>query len=320
MKLLFFGTPEEAVPFLESCVRNHDVRAVVTRPDRPAGRGLALQSPAVKGAAEKFAVRVLQPEKPSDILPELKAAQADAAVVVAYGKLLPRSVLDATRLGFLNVHFSLLPSYRGASPMERALMNGERRSGVTVFWLDEGMDTGPVQTSRETQLTDDDDAFSLKSRMIALGVETLQSALEQIARGDIHKTPQSGTPSLAPKLSREEARLDFDRPAAEIHNRVRALAAGPRAFVQLEKRGSVQLVTTRLDADPSAPGTKDANGPLPGTVVRIDKSDGILIQCRPGRIWVVVVQPEGKRQIAAADFANGLRLKPGERIAYVPQR
>lgn len=313
MKLFFFGTPEEAVPFLEQCARDHEVLAVITRPDRPAGRGLSMQAPPVKTLAAKLEVPVLQPEKPSEIVEQLRKYNADAAVVVAYGKLLRRDVLDSTRLGFLNVHFSLLPSYRGAAPMERALMSGERRTGVTIFWLDEGMDTGPIQSTSETEIGQDENALTLKPRMIALGVRTLQGTLADIESGRIQKAPQQGTPSLAPKLTREEAWIDFDLPAPTFHNRVRGLAGGPRAFIRLNSKGSVAIVSTRLET--TGPVGKEVP---PGTVAAIDKNDGILIQCSPGRIWVVVVQPEGKRQIAAADFANGLRLKPGDRLACLP--
>jgi len=310
VKLLFFGTPEEAAPFLDRCARDHRVLAVVTRPDRPAGRGLALQAPPVKSLASTLGIPVFQPEKPSEIAGSLRDLRADAAVVVAYGRLLRRDVLDSTRLGFLNVHFSLLPAYRGAAPIERALMNGEERTGVSVFWLDEGMDTGPIQAVEETTIADDEDAVSLKRRLISLGVQTLSRALNEIEDGNVERRPQSGPASAAPKLTREEARVDFDRPAPTLHNLVRGLAGGPRAFIRLASKGSVSLLFTRVDSRESP-----SDAPPPGTVAKIDKKYGILIQCCPGRIWVVVVQPEGKRQIAAADFANGLRLKPGDRLA-----
>ena len=149
MKLLFFGTPQEAVPFLEACAREHEVLAAVTRADRPAGRGLALLAPPIKVRAQELGIPVFQPGKPLDILGEFRRLQADVAVVVAYGKILPKEVLESTRLGFLNVHFSLLPKYRGAAPIEWSLIRGETRTGVTVFWLDQGMDTGPIQDRRE---------------------------------------------------------------------------------------------------------------------------------------------------------------------------
>jgi methionyl-tRNA formyltransferase len=315
VKLLFFGTPQEAVPYLEACAREHDVLTVVTRADSPAGRGLALSAPPVKACAQKLGIPVLQPGKPLDISGELRRLQADAAVVVAYGKILPKEVLESTRLGFLNVHFSLLPKYRGAAPIEWSLIRGETRTGVTVFWLDQGTDTGPIQAVREISVGIEEDAVSLRQALINLGVETLRESLEQAARGLIARSPQSGEPSHAPKLTREDAWVDFERPALDLHNRVRGLLAGPRAFIRLlPSKSALTLMKTSMGL--TADSEKES---LPaGTVISIGKKQGILIQCHPGQIWVVVVQPEGKRQIPAADFANGLRLKPGDRLAYVP--
>jgi len=315
VRLLFFGTPQEAVPFLEACAREHEVLAVVTRADRPAGRGLAMSGPPVKALAQKLGIPVLQPGKPSDALDELRRLRADAAVVVAYGKILPKEVLESTRLGFLNVHFSLLPKYRGAAPIEWSLIRGETRTGVTIFWLDEGMDTGPIQARREIAVGVDEDAVTLRQALIELGVEALRGSLEQAARGQITRSPQSGEPSPAPKLTREDAWVDFERSALDLHNRVRGLLAGPRAFIRLLPSKSA-LMLNKTSVGPISDSDKES---LPsGTVISVGKTQGILIQCHPGQIWVVVVQPEGKRQIPAADFVNGLRLKPGDRLACIP--
>lgn len=315
MKLLFFGTPQEAVPFLEACAREHEVLAAVTRADRPAGRGLALLAPPIKVRAQELGIPVFQPGKPLDILGEFRRLQADVAVVVAYGKILPKEVLESTRLGFLNVHFSLLPKYRGAAPIEWSLIRGETRTGVTVFWLDQGMDTGPIQDRREIAVGIEEDAVSLRQALIDLGVATLQESLKETARGQVKRSPQSGKASHAPKLTRDDAWVDFERSALDLHNCVRGLLAGPRAFIRLlPSKSALTLIKTSISsaADPK-------NESLPaGTVLSIEKMQGILIQCCPGQIWVVVVQPEGKRQIPAADFANGLRLKPGDRLACVP--
>lgn len=315
MKLLFFGTPPAAAPFLEECARGHEVLAAVTRADRPAGRGLALASSPVKGCAARLGIPVLQPERPIEAARELRRLGADMAVVVAYGKILPQEVLQTTRLGFMNVHFSLLPKYRGAAPIEWSLIRGESRTGVTLFWIDAGMDTGPVQASRELAAGPEEDAVSLCRALVELGVGALRDALRDISRGAIVRRPQSGTPSLAPKLTREDAWVDFERPAPELHNRARGLAAGPRAFLRLLDSGSsVALIKTAVASDPVL---QERDRP-PGTILSVERERGILIQCRPGRIWIVVVQPEGKRQMPAADFANGLRLKPGDVIGCLP--
>src|SRR5271163_1696817 len=168
LKTIFFGTPETAVPFLRLLAERTEVLAVVSQPDKPAGRGLSVAPTPVKAAALALGLKVLQPAKPSEIAAELKALTPDLAVVVAYGRLLKRDVLDVPRLGTLNAHFSLLPKYRGAAPVQWSLVRGEKTTGVTLFWLDEGMDTGPVQAMRETAVDPDEDAGALLARLTVL--------------------------------------------------------------------------------------------------------------------------------------------------------
>lgn len=305
LKLLFFGTPGIAVPFLEACASSHDVLAVVTRPDKPAGRGMAVTAPPVKTAAERLGLAVLQPAgSPSELAPRLKALGADAGVVVAYGKILKPDVLGCTRLGLMNVHFSLLPKYRGAAPIQWSLLRGETTSGVTLFWLDEGMDTGPVQAVRETAVGPDEDAPGLAARLTEMGTALLTETLGGFDAG-VRREPQKGESSLAPKLGRADGRIRFDMPAKEIHDRVRALRGGPNAF--FGGRSEVNVLKTSVE-------TPDGSG-APGTIVRVARPDGILIQCGLGTLWVREVQPQGKKPTSAADFLNGLRLKPGDRLS-----
>jgi methionyl-tRNA formyltransferase len=312
VRLLFFGSPEEAVPFLELCAREHQVAAVLTRPDRPAGRGLSLKPPPIKSAAGRLGLAVLQPERPGEAAAELKSLGAEMAVVVAYGSLLRPELLAATRLGFLNVHFSLLPRHRGACPIEWSLIRGDERSGVTLFWIDPGMDTGPVQSRAEVPVALSDDALSLRRTLIELGVRELGSALAEIAAGRVRREPQSGEASAAPKIRPEQARLDFARPAFELHNWVRGLAAGPRPYVTLRtSAGPCRLALLRTEPEPGA-----EQGPA-GVLLRVERNRGFLIQCSPGRLWVRDVQPEGKKPISAADFLNGQRLRSGDRLEAI---
>lgn len=307
MRLLFFGSPGVAVPFLEACVSSgHEVAAVVCQPDKPSGRGLGLKAPAVKDAALRLGLRVLQPEKPSAVAAELAALGADLAVVVAYGRLLKPDVLAAARLGFMNVHFSLLPKYRGAAPVQWSLMRGESETGVTLFWIGEGMDTGPVQRMARCPVGPDQDALSLFPALVELGVRELTAALEDLAAGRVVREPQEGEPSLAPKLKAEDARISFAMPATEIHNRVRGLAAGPGAWFETEAGGRplrVKLIKTAA-GDPSSSGE-------PGRILVVEPDGAVLVQCGPGSLRVREVQPEGKKKLPAADFINGLRLKAG---------
>lgn len=308
MRLLFFGSPAVAVPFLEACVRaGHEVAAVITQPDKPAGRGLTLKPPPVKEAALRLGLRVLQPEKPSLLAPELSAMGVDMAVVVAYGRILKPDLLAATRLGFMNVHFSLLPEYRGAAPVQWALMRGATETGITLFWLDAGMDTGPVQRMARLPIAPEDDAVSLFPKLVALGVLELEAALADVARGRVTRQPQSGEPSLAPKLKTESGRIGFDMPAARVHCTVRGLAYGPGAWFEAAAgRVRIKLHKTAL-VEPSSTGT-------PGRILVVEPDGAVLIQCAPGVLRVREVQPEGKKRLLAAEFLNGLRMKAGSSL------
>ncbi|HBL16537.1 MAG: methionyl-tRNA formyltransferase [Elusimicrobia bacterium GWA2_69_24] len=312
MRLLFFGSPAIAVPFLEECLRTgeHSVAAVVTQPDRPAGRGLRLRAPPVKEAALRLGLPVLQPDRPAAAAAELREARADLGVIVAYGRILKREVLDIPRLGLLNVHFSLLPKYRGAAPVQWALLHGERRTGVTLFWLDEGMDSGPVQRTAALDIGPDEDARALFPRLQSLGVAELGGALADVAAGRVRREPQAGESSLAPKVTAETARVDLGMSAAEVHNRVRALRAAPKAALVLAGPERVALLGTGLDDGDSG----DGPPPPPGTILRVEREKGFLVQCRPGRLWIREVQPEGKKPLSGADFLNGRRLRAGDRL------
>ena len=305
MKTLFFGTPALAVPYLELLAERSQVLAVVSQPDRPSGRGLSGEPTPVKKAALARGLRVLQPEKPLAVASELKALGAELAVVVAYGRLLKPELLAGTVHGFLNVHFSLLPKYRGAAPVQWILARGEQRSGVSLFWLDEGMDTGPIQLQRELAVSPDDDAGSLFERLVPLGVQALSEGLDQIAAGTIRREPQQGEPSLAPLIKREDAALALSMTAEEIHNRVRGFRLWPKA-----RLGAVMLLKTRLAGTADSP----ALG-RPGAILFVDRNGPILVECgRSSRLWFLTVQPEGKKPLTAAEFINGLRLKAGDSL------
>lgn len=306
MKTIFFGTPETAVPFLRLLAAKTEVLAVVSQPDKPAGRGLAVSATPVKAAALELGLKVLQPAKPSEIAAELKSLGADFGLVVAYGRILKTDVLSSTRLGLLNAHFSLLPKYRGAAPVQWSLVRGETKTGVSLFWLDEGMDTGPIQAVSETGVGIDEDAPALLSRLTGLGVELLEAVLADLAAGKVVRRPQEGVPSAAPLIKREDALITLDRPAAEIHNLVRGFRSWPRAWLELASGKVLVLKTAPAEpADPPACGT-------PGRVLSVGRNKGILVECSSrSRLWFLEVQPEGKKPLNAAEFANGLRLAVG---------
>ncbi|MDD5657361.1 MAG: methionyl-tRNA formyltransferase [Elusimicrobia bacterium] len=310
MRTLFYGTPAVAVPFLELVARKTVLAGVLTGPDQPAGRGLLVRPGPVKAKALELGVPVFQPQRPIEAAPQLRALEPDLSVAVAYGKLLPAELLAAPRLGTLNVHFSLLPKYRGAAPVQWSLVNGERRAGVTVFWLVAELDAGPVFTRRETDVGPDEDAGSLFERLTALGLEALAEALDRAAAGSLLRQPQAGEPSWAPRLRREDARVTFAMPAGRIHNLARGLRLWPTAFMELRPPAPrlVRLLKTRL------PGSAEAaeSGTPPGGIVAVERGGGILVECMDrSQIWILTVQPEGKKPVCAADFINGLRLGVG---------
>ncbi|HVA66260.1 MAG TPA: methionyl-tRNA formyltransferase [Elusimicrobiota bacterium] len=314
MRTVFFGTPASAVPFLELLAsKNGRVAAVVTQPDRPAGRGLAARPSPVKARALELGIPVLEPEKPSSAAADLKALGADVAVIVAYGRILKRDVLDAFRLGCLNVHFSLLPRLRGAAPVQWALARGEAKTGVTLFWLDEGMDTGPIFSQKETAIGPDENAGELLERLTGLGVERVQEALADLARGIMRREPQRGEASLAPLLRKEDGRFSFDEPVQTIHDKVRGFCLWPKAHVVLRlPKGDLRLSvlsTAREENPPIPPGR-------PGLIVRVGREQGVLIQCHDACLWLRTVCPEGKKPLAAAEFLNGLRLRAGDALPF----
>jgi methionyl-tRNA formyltransferase len=305
MKALFFGTPELAAPFLSDLADAHDVVGVVSQPDKPVGRGLKLEPTPVKAEALKLGLRVFQPNKPSEIAGELRSLGADLAVTCAYGRILRPDVLTCTRLGCVNVHFSLLPKYRGAAPMAWTLLNGETRSGITIFWMDEGMDTGPMLLQRELQVGPDEDHGSLAGRLVSLGRQTLAEALKLIEAGSPPRIPQSGQPSLAPKITKELGAVDWTMPAPQIHNRARALRDWPKASVGTAGK-RLQLLRTRVER-PDGAGE-------PGRINKIEPNDGFLVECASGAVWVDEVQPEGRSPMSGASYLNGVRLKVGAKI------
>ncbi|MDX6769658.1 MAG: methionyl-tRNA formyltransferase [Elusimicrobiota bacterium] len=302
LRTVFFGTPETAVPFLRLLAAKTDLLAAVSQPDRPSGRGMTVTATPVKAEAQRLGVRVLQPAKPSEVAGELKDLHPDLAVVVAYGRILRPDVLATPKLGCLNAHFSLLPKYRGAAPVQWSLVRGETTTGVTLFWLDEGMDTGPIQAAATVEVSPDEDAPALLARLTALGVELLERQLAELEAGRVTREPQRGEASLAPLIKREDARIDLTKDAKAVHDLVRGFRSWPRASLG----GDLVLKTAlALPSDPPGKG-------VPGTVLSIERPRGILVECGSrSRLWFLEVQSEGKKPLAAVDFANGRRLAVG---------
>ncbi len=309
LKIVFLGTPDLACGFLERLAASgHEIAGVVSQPDRPVGRGLKMCCAPVNALAGSLSLEAFKPDSKQELHSVLSALKPDLCVVVAYGRLIPEPTLALARFGFLNVHFSLLPKYRGAAPVQWALINGEKTTGVTLFWLDKGMDTGPVFLRHEEPVLETDDAGSLFARLCAAGAGLLDEGLRKIAAGEIIREPQTGEPSLAPKLSAPDTLLDLSLPAASLLGRIRGLACGPRARFSLDiqgRRTAVQVLEASLPEGP----VKDSP---PGSVISVEGGGGFIVKCGVGGLLVKKVKPEGKKEMPAADFLNGARLKPGD--------
>ena len=306
MRTVFFGTPQWAVPSLEALLESDiEVAAVVTNPDRPAGRGMELRASPVKERALQAGLEVLQPQRAR--APELHETLAtlapEFATVVAYGKILPPSLLAIPRLGFVNVHFSLLPEYRGAAPVQRAVMDGRDISGVSIMVLTEGMDEGPVLSRIEEPVGADDTAGSFGERLARIGSSALVEALVAYGDGELEPVEQDHErATYAPKITSEEAAIDWGLGSAAIRNQVRGLNPAPGAWTTL--RGK------RLKVWEAA--RSDAGGLAPGELYAI--RGALIVGTGEGALELMQIQLQGKRPATGADAARGLRLARGERF------
>ncbi|RUT28213.1 methionyl-tRNA formyltransferase [Arsenicitalea aurantiaca] len=301
MRIVFMGTPEFSVPTLTEIVSaGHEVVAVYTQPPRPAGRGQAERKSPVHLAAEGFGIPVLSPKslRGPDEQAVFALHDADLAVVVAYGLLLPKAVLEAPRLGCLNLHGSLLPRWRGAAPIQRAIMAGDARTGVMVMKMDEGLDTGPVALAEEMPIGPEMTAGELHDQMMRVGADLMGRALAALERGSLDFSPQpvEGV-TYARKIDKAEARIDWTGDANAIHNQIRGLSPFPGAWFEAEAGGQrfrIKLLRSRPVVGTGAPGT------LLG--------DGLTIACSTGAIRVVTLQREGKAAMDAETFLRGTSL------------
>jgi methionyl-tRNA formyltransferase len=306
-RVVFLGNDAWSVPSLARVVNATDLEvvSVVTNPPRPAGRGSRIRPTAVADAAAELGAPLLEVDSVRDArtMDRLRALAPDLFLVVAYGELLPVNVLSIPKLGSVNLHFSLLPRWRGASPVQHALLHGDRLTGVTVMLMDQGLDTGPVLAQIEEPVDASDDAGSLGGRLAEIGAELLVESVRAWVAGRLVPEPQRGTPTYAPKLTPLDRMLDWMAPAPEVMNRIRALAPDPGA--RTTWRGAAMNVLR-------AESGEDVAGP-PGEIVATD-ADGVLVKTGSGVVRLLEVAPAGRRRMPAADWARGARPSPGDRL------
>ncbi|MFF3246080.1 methionyl-tRNA formyltransferase [Streptomyces sp. NPDC002870] len=308
MKLVFAGTPEVAVPSLDALIASgrHEVAAVVTRPDAPAGRGRHLVASPVAQRAEEAGIEVLKPAKPrdEDFLARLREIAPDCCAVVAYGALLPKVALDMPRHGWVNLHFSLLPAWRGAAPVQHAILAGDEMTGAATFQIEEGLDTGPVYGVITEHVRPTDTSGDLLTRLAFAGSGLLAATMDGIEDGTLKAVPQPAEGvSLAPKITVEDAHVDWNAPALRVDRVVRGCTPAPGAWTVF-RRERLKLIQAALlpDRTDLAPGELSAG------------KNNVHVGTGSHAVELLWVQPQGKKPMRAADWARGVRIAPGERV------
>jgi methionyl-tRNA formyltransferase len=316
LRLIFMGTPEFSVATLRAVAgAGHEIAAVYTQPPRPAGRrGLELKPSPVHLAAYELGLEVRTPKSLRGEAEQqaFAALQADAAVVVAYGLILPTAILEGTRLGAFNGHASLLPRWRGAAPIQRAVMAGDTETGMMIMKMDEGLDTGPVALTRKVAIGPDMTAGELHDELRDTGAELMVEALELLERGRLTLTPQPDEGvTYAGKISKDETRVDWSLPAQDVHNHIRGLSPFPGAWCEAEFAGRVERVKL-LRSSIAAPPADQSNGAevAPGTVLDPD----LTVACGAGAVRLVELQRAGGKPLASAEFQRGAKLAAGDRL------
>ncbi len=305
MKVLFMGTPEIAATALSALLDGgFTVVGAVCQPDRPKGRGMVLTPPPVKMLAEERGIPVYQPERLSDgaFLPTLAELSPDVIAVVAYGKILPEEILTYPKYGCVNLHVSLLPKYRGAAPMQRAVMAGERETGVTTMKMDAGLDTGDILLTEKFPIGDEDTFETVHDTSAAIGGALLCKTLAALEDGTVSPIPQNhAEATYAEKITKEDCALDFSLPSSVLHARIRGLSPIPLAFTRMPNGKLLKVVSATLT---------EGRG-VPGEILRAEK-DGVAVACGEGALLLRTVLPEGKGRMSAADLARGRALLVGD--------
>jgi len=312
LRVVFMGTPEFSVPSLAALADTERVVLAVTNPDRPSGRGQALAVPPVKAEAARRGIPVFQPEKAKapESVARIAAESPDLIVVVAYGHILPPSILSIPKYGCINMHASLLPKYRGAAPINWAIARGETETGVTIMRMDPGMDTGPMLHVRAIPIGEDDTAGTMFPKLAALGAEALGEALRKLRDGTLTETAQDNAlATYAPMLKKEHGLIDWGRSAREVRNLVRGMTPWPSAYA-IHGGRTLKVLAASVEGGAGAPGRPAGT---PGEIVAVGK-DGIVVACGEGALRLELVQPEGGKPMTVWAYAQGRRVMKGDRL------
>jgi len=308
MRLIFMGTPEFAVKSLELLHSSkHDVLAVVTSPDKPRGRGRKVSPTAVKQKATELGLTVLQPENLKDekFVEELKILNPDLIVVVAF-RILPEAVFSLPRYGSINLHASLLPDYRGAAPINRVLINGETKTGLTTFFLNKKVDTGDILLKCEVDIGYDDDFKSLHDKLMVEGAELLVDTVDGIESGNLKSQPQNRMiGAAAPKLTSETGLIDWGLPAEKIRNLIRGLSPYPGAYTFFNKK---RLIVLKVDV------IKENTDKVPGTIIESNPKKGLTVACGQNMLFLKSLKPQGKKMMSSAEFVRGYNVEAGSKL------
>jgi len=309
MKIVFFGTSKLAVPSLEALTRKHQISLVITQPDRKKGRDLKVSAPPIKITAQGLGLEIIQPEdvRDKEFINYLKNNPADLFVVISYGKILPKEILNIPGIYAINLHFSLLPAYRGAAPVNWAIYNGDNQTGISIIKMNEKMDAGEIIAQEKTKISANENAEELGERLAEIGSQTLIDTIQLIEKGKakLVEQPEAKVTS-APKLKKEDGELNFKRSPEDVINQVRAFAPWPGTFTYY--KGKLIKVHKAVSDTKGTPLAK------PGEVVSVDEKEGIVVACQIGSIKLIELQPEGKRRMSAGEFIRGFRIKPTEKL------
>ena len=311
MKIIFFGTADISRYFLENIDKKHEIVCVVTMCDKPVGRNNKIKAPAVKEYAIEKNIPYIQVDRfTDDVIEKIKKYNVDTGVVVSFGKIIPEQVFNAPKYRCFNIHFSLLPKYRGASPVQQALLDGAEKTGVTAFFIEKGLDTGDILLQQELNIDSKDNSETLFNKLNVLGVDVMNRSLDLLEAGSFTAKKQEGDPSFCKIFKKEDGKIDWTKSATEICNMYRGFYIWPKAFCTIAD-GRLAGKTMKIIECSVVSDNSDA---AIGSVLEVKKGAGFTVKCGKDALFITKVQPESKAQMSALDFVNGAGIKVGSRL------